>query len=440
MTRNLYIKTYGCQMNVYDSQKIADLLLTSHGMQLVITPDKADLIVLNTCAVRGKAEEKLFSDLGRLRLIKKKHPEIIIGVGGCVATQEGKNILTRAPYVDFVFGPQTLHHIPLLYDEVVDTKRHLINIELLKNEKFKHFPEPIADGPSAFVTIMEGCNRFCSYCVVPHTRGPEISRPFEDVINECTKLSSQGVKEIHFLGQNVNAYRYKTKDLTDLLSKVAEDKNIARLRFTTSHPTSFSKRLMTAFANEPKIVNHLHLPVQSGSNRILKVMRRNYTTEQYKEKIAAVRALLPDISISSDFIVGFPNETEADFQETLNFVSEVNFDHSFSFIYSPRPNTKAALMDDTISLPEKKQRLQTLQNLLTAQENVISQAMLNTTQEILVTGTAIRKDHQQLMGRTENNRIVNFVNNTNQNLIGKIISVKITKILRYSLRGEVASS
>ena len=425
-------------MNVYDSQKIADVLFESHGMELVFEPREADVILLNTCAVRGKAEEKVFSDLGRIKVFKKLRPEIVIGVGGCVATQEGRNILIRAPYVDFVFGPQVLHRIPSLYNEVIKKRKRLIDTEFLKNEKFLYFPPARADGPSAFVSIMEGCNQFCSYCVVPHTRGPEVSRPFNDVIHECTELALQGVTEINLLGQNVNAYCDKGKDLADILYALAKNKDILRIRFMTSHPKFFSERLLEAFRLEPKIVNHLHLPVQSGSNTILKAMRRGYTVEANKDKIAALREIRPDIAVSSDFIVGFPGETDTDFQETLDLVSEIKFDHSFSFIYSPRPNTKAALFEDTLPLKTKKERLKILQILLLKFENAINQNMRHTEQEILVTGFS-RKNSRQLMGRAENNRIVNFENKTGEDLVGKIVNIKITEILRNSLRGELAS-
>ncbi|OGT07392.1 MAG: tRNA (N6-isopentenyl adenosine(37)-C2)-methylthiotransferase MiaB [Gammaproteobacteria bacterium GWE2_37_16] len=426
-------------MNVYDSQKIADILAASHGMITTEDPQNADVLLLNTCAIRDKAEEKVFSDLGRFRAFKKKRPEIIIGVGGCIASHSGEKILKRAPYVDFVFGPQTIHQLPILYDEVIEKKSHPMDIRLLENEKFTYFPPPRACGASAFVTIMEGCDRFCSYCIVPQTRGREISRPFAEIIRECQQLAEQGVKEIHLLGQNVNAYcdkdsTEKTQDLADLLIAAARIENIARLRFTTSHPAVFSEHLLEVFATEPKVVNHLHLPVQSGCNRILNLMRRGYTVEEYKEKIQKLRAIRPEISVSSDFIVGFPGETEADFLETLDFVKEMHFDHSFSFIYSPRPNTSAATLTDDVPLAKKKQRLLVLQNLLNSEEKIISQTMLNSVQEILVTDVA-RKNTKQLMGRTENNRIVNF--HGDPNLIGKTVPVKITEILRNSMRGEI---
>lgn len=425
-------------MNVYDSQKIADILYASHTLEYTENMEEADLILLNTCSIRGKAEEKLFSDLGRLRKLKKERAHIVIGVGGCVASHAGEEILRRAPCVDLIFGPQTLHLLPLLYDEVIEKKQRPIANNLLENEKFAYFPTPRAEGPSAFVTIMEGCDRFCSYCIVPQTRGREISRPFGEILEECRILARQGVKEIHFLGQNVNDFQCTKKntsnDLASLLYAASDISEIKRLRFTTSHPAAFSDRLIEVFAKEPKLVNHLHLPIQSGSNRILELMRRGYTKEEYKNKIEKLRIVRPNISISTDIIVGFPGETEKDFQETLDFVKDMQFDHSFSFIYSARPGTPAALLEDDISLEIKKQRLTQLQSLLDTSEKIISRSMVNTVQDVLVLDTAM-KNPLQLMGRTENNRIVNFVGDVN--LIGNMTRVIIKEALRNSLRGEI---
>jgi len=433
----LYIKTYGCQMNVYDSEKIANILQASHNMELVNDPKDADLILLNTCAIRGKAEQKVFSDLGRFRAFKKKRPEMIIGVGGCVATESGKKILERAPYVSIIFGPQTLHRLPVLYDEASESAKRSIDIRLLKNEKFQHFPPAKSNGPLAYVTIMEGCNRFCSYCIVPFTRGREISRPFQDVLTECEILASQGVKEIHFLGQNVNAYKADDKNLADLIRETAKIPGILRLRFTTSHPADFSERLIEVFADTPTLANHLHLPVQHGSNRILEAMRRNYTVLEYKEKVKKLRQIRPNISVSTDFIVGFPGETEEDFEKMLDLVEEVKFDQSFSFIYSPRPNTKAALLADDMPLAVKKVRLAKLQKALSKHANLISESMLNIPQKVLVVGSS-RKNTKELSGRTENNRIVNFLGPAD--LISQIVEVKITGVLTNSLRGEMCES
>lgn len=440
MFKKLYIKTYGCQMNVYDSQKIADLLAASHKFILTNNVAEADLILLNTCSVRDKAEEKVFSDLGRFRLHKNKRPEIIIGVGGCVAMQERENILKRAPFVDIIFGPQTLHELPLFYDEVLNKQTKVIDTRFLKNEKFAYFPPATTKEAAAFVTIMEGCNYFCSYCIVPQTRGREISRPMPQILQECQYLAQQDVKEIHFLGQNVNAYldnqdgSAKPKDLADLLENTGKIEGIKRIRFTTSHPSAFSERLINAYAKLPKLVSHLHLPIQSGSDKILKAMNRKYTAAVYTSIIKKLRHARPNLAISSDFIVGFPGETEEDFLATLKLVEDIKFDHSFSFIYSPRPNTKAALLEDKIPLAVKKERLFALQQLLDNQEKAINEAMLNTKQKILVTGLA-RKNSKQLSGRTENNRVVNFIGE--KDLIGKIIEVKIDEILRNSLRGTI---
>jgi tRNA-2-methylthio-N6-dimethylallyladenosine synthase len=422
--KNLFIKTYGCQMNEYDSKRLADLLSDKCDMIRVDSPENADVILLNTCSVREKAQEKVFSDLGRYYLIKQKKPNLIIGVGGCVAVQEGKNIFKRAPYVDLVFGPQTLHRLPEML------KRKSIDISFPKIEKFDNLPAPHADGPTAFVTIMEGCNNFCSYCIVPFTRGREISRPMQDVLSEIKTLANQSVKEINLLGQNVNNY----DNFIPLLHEVAAIDAIKQIRFTTSHPKFFSNELIKAFGEINKIVDHLHLPVQSGSDKILRAMRRGYTAEDYIEKINALRDVRPNISISSDFIVGFPNETEEDFAQTMQLIKTVNFDNSFSFMYSPRPGTKAAELNDNVSLQIKKSRLKILQQEIQKNADKISHAMLNTTQRILVTGLS-KKDPNELTGRTQNNRVVNFVGD--KVLIGTFVEVKICKVLPNSLRGKI---
>ncbi|MGD9109182.1 MAG: tRNA (N6-isopentenyl adenosine(37)-C2)-methylthiotransferase MiaB [Gammaproteobacteria bacterium] len=422
--KNLFIKTYGCQMNEYDSKRLADLLSDKCDMIRVDSPENADVILLNTCSVREKAQEKVFSDLGRYYLIKQKKPNLIIGVGGCVAVQEGKNIFKRAPYVDLVFGPQTLHRLPEML------KRKSIDISFPKIEKFDNLPAPHADGPTAFVTIMEGCNNFCSYCIVPFTRGREISRPMQDVLSEIKTLANQSVKEINLLGQNVNNY----DNFIPLLHEVAAIDAIKQIRFTTSHPKFFSNELIKAFGEINKIVDHLHLPVQSGSDKILRAMRRGYTAEDYIEKINALRDVRPNISISSDFIVGFPNETEEDFAQTMQLIKTVNFDNSFSFMYSPRPETKAAELNDNISLQTKKSRLKILQQEIQKNADKISQSMLNTTQRILVTGLS-KKDPNELTGRTQNNRVVNFAGD--KALTGTFIEIKICEVLPNSLRGTL---
>lgn len=408
----LYIQTHGCQMNEYDSSKMADVLMASHQLEKTTNPDEADVLLLNTCSIREKAQEKVFSDLGRFRELKKKNPHLIIGVGGCVASQEGAAILKRAPYVDMVFGPQTLHRLGEMVTEVKNKRRPVVDISFPEIEKFDKLPEPRAEGVTAFVSIMEGCSKYCSFCVVPYTRGEEISRPFDDVLAEVATLASQGVREVNLLGQNVNDYRgpmheNNTADLALLIEYIATIDNIARIRFTTSHPVAFSANLIQAYANVPQLANHLHLPVQSGSDRILAAMKRGYTALEYKTKIRKLRKVRPDISISSDFIVGFPGETEADFADTMNLIHDIGFDNSFSFIYSPRPGTPAAQLPDDVSMDVKKQRLAILQNRILLNTKRISDAMVGTTQIILVTGPS-KKDPNILAGRTENNRVVNF--------------------------------
>lgn len=441
-TKKLYIKTHGCQMNEYDSQKMIDVLYASHGLVKTENPDDADVILLNTCSIREKAEEKVFSDLGRMREIKLKKPHVVIGVGGCVASQEGEAIIKRAPYVDIVFGPQTLHRLPELMNTAIQTKKPSVDISFPEIEKFDYLPEPTVEGPTAFVSIMEGCSKYCSFCVVPYTRGTEISRSFDSVITEIAQLAAKGVTEITLLGQNVNDYRGlmhdgNIADLALLIHYVAAIDGIERIRFTTSHPSAFSNNLIQAYAEESKLANHLHLPVQSGSDRILAAMKRNYTTLEYKSKIRALRKVRPTISISSDFIVGFPGETDKDFEDTMNLIAEVGFDFSFSFIYSRRPGTPAASLPDNISMDIKKQRLAILQKRIDQNTAEISRNMVGTTQAILVT-KASHKNSNEMAGRTENNRVVTFKTHSGEfepHLIGKIIPVKITDFNRNFLSG-----
>lgn len=435
-SKKLFIKTHGCQMNEYDSSKMADVLNNAYQMEITPSPEDADVILINTCSIREKAEDKMRSELGRYYRIKKKRPNTIIGVGGCVASQEGKAILKIAPYVDLVFGPQTLHRLPEMIDQARTTKKSVVDISFPEIEKFDNLPTPKAEGPSAYVSIMEGCSKYCSYCIVPYTRGEEISRPFDDVICEVAALVDQGVREIHLLGQNVNDYRGlmhdgEIADLALLIHYIAAIDSVARIRFTTSHPSAFSDSLIAAYAEEPKLANHLHLPVQSGSDRILAAMKRNYTVLEYKSKIRKLRQVRPDISLSSDFIVGFPGETDVDFENTMNLIHEIGFDHSFSFIYSKRPGTPAASLPDDVSLETKKERLAILQNRINLNAAKISQQMIGSTETILVTGPS-KKDPTFLSGRTENNRIVHF--KAESDLVGKLINVKITEALRNSLR------
>lgn len=435
-TKKLYIKTHGCQMNEYDSSKMADVLHESHHLEMTAVPENADVILINTCSIREKAEDKMRSELGRYYRIKKKKPSLIIGVGGCVASQEGEAILKIAPYVDLVFGPQTLHRLPQMLEQAQKTKRAVVDISFPEIEKFDKLPEPRAEGPSAYVSIMEGCSKYCSYCIVPYTRGEEISRPFDDVLYEVAALADQGVKEIHLLGQNVNDYQGimhngDIADLALLIHYIAAIDSVARIRFTTSHPTAFSDNLIAAFAEEPKLANHLHLPIQSGSDPVLAAMKRNYTVLEYKAKIRKLRQVRPDISLSSDFIVGFPGETEKDFENTMNLIHEMGFDHSYSFIYSKRPGTPAAQLEDNVSAELKKERLTILQNRINLQAAAISQNMMGTIQKILVTGPS-KKDPNILSGRTENNRVVNF--QAAHDAIGKIVTVRITEALPNSLR------
>jgi tRNA-2-methylthio-N6-dimethylallyladenosine synthase len=437
----LYIQTHGCQMNEYDSTKMADVLMASHQLEKTQLMEEADVILLNTCSIREKAQEKVFSELGRFRELKLKKPHLVIGVGGCVASQEGPAILKRAPYVDMIFGPQTLHRLGDMLTEVNRTRRSVIDISFPEIEKFDHMPEPRAEGPTAYVSIMEGCSKYCSFCVVPYTRGEEISRPLDDVLAEVVSLSEQGVREVNLLGQNVNDYRGLkhaggTADLAELIDYIAALDTISRIRFTTSHPLAFSTNLINAYATIPKLANHLHLPVQSGSDRILAAMKRGYTALEYKSKIRRLKKVRPDIAITSDFIIGFPGETEADFEDTMNLIHDIGFDNSFSFIYSPRPGTPAAQLPDNVSAEVKKQRLKVLQNRILLNTRRISDAMIGTTQIVLVTGTSRKEIHQgQYAGRTENNRVVNF--NGTPNLIGQLVAVKIEESLTNSLRGTL---
>jgi tRNA-2-methylthio-N6-dimethylallyladenosine synthase len=439
MSGKLYIKTHGCQMNEYDSAKMADVLAASHGLSLTEVEAEADVILINTCSVREKAQEKVFSQLGRWRLLKQDNPQLVIGVGGCVASQEGNAIVERAPFVDLVFGPQTLHRLPGMLDAARAARAPQVDISFPEVEKFDHLPEPKVDGVTAFVSIMEGCSKYCSFCVVPYTRGEEISRPFDDVLAEVATLAEKGVREVTLLGQNVNAYRGPMHeggeaDLALLIRCIAELEGIGRIRFTTSHPLEFSDRLVRAFAEVPKLANYLHLPVQSGSDRILSAMKRNYTALEYKQRIRKLKAVRPDISLSSDFIVGFPGETDADFEATMRLIEEVGFDQSFSFIYSRRPGTPAANLPDDVSLQVKKERLSRLQAKINGQAALISQRMVGSVQRVLVDGHS-RKNAAQLCGRTENNRVVNF--DGPDRLIGEFIDVRITEALPNSLRGRV---
>lgn len=437
--KSVYIQTQGCQMNEYDSSRMLDLLKASHGVEQVATPEMADILLLNTCSIREKAQEKVFSELGRWRAFKDKRPEIVIAVGGCVASQEGDAIRQRAPYVDLVFGPQTLHRLSSMLTQLQSNHKPVVDVSFPEIEKFDNLPAPTANGPTAYVSIMEGCSKYCSFCVVPYTRGEEVNRPFDDVIAEVVHLTTQGVKEITLLGQNVNAYRGvmhngEVADLALLINYIAEIDGIDRIRFTTSHPMEFSDALIQAYADVPKLANHLHLPVQSGSDQILNRMKRGYTALEYKSKIRRLRAVRPDITISSDFIVGFPGETEADFAATLALVQDVGFDQSFSFIYSPRPGTPASNYPDDVSLEVKKQRLQLLQTRLSQQATAISQSMLHTKQKVLITG-ASKRDANMLSGRTENNRVINL--NGPTALIGKILDVLVTEVKVNTLVGEL---
>lgn len=442
MARKVFIKTFGCQMNVYDSARLADLLRAAEGYEPTDDPEAADLILFNTCSVREKAQEKVFTDLGMVKHLKRRNPELIIGVGGCVASQEGEAIIQRAPYVDVVFGPQTLHRLPQMIAQRRATGRAQVDVSFPEIEKFDALPPARVDGPTAYVSVMEGCSKYCSFCVVPYTRGEEVSRPLADVLTEVASLAASGVKEVTLLGQNVNAYRGamddgEVADFALLLELVAEIPGIERIRFTTSHPREFTDRLIDVYARVPKLVSHLHLPVQSGSDRILAAMKRGYTVLEYKSIIRRLRAVRPDISIATDFIVGFPGEREADFEATMNLIDEVGFDNSFSFVFSPRPGTPAASLPDDTPQEVKLARLYRLQEKIRAQAAAISAAMIGTVQRVLVEGPS-KKDPGELSGRTENNRVVNFAGDPS--LIGRMVEVTITQALPNSLRGEVRPS
>lgn len=442
MAQKLFIQTNGCQMNEYDSDKMRDVLQASHGMEMTDIPEEADVLLLNTCSIREKAQEKVFSAIGRWRKIKNKRPDVIIGVGGCVASQEGAAIQKRAPYVDIVFGPQTLHRLPELLNQARDTHKGVVDISFPEIEKFDALPEPRAEGPKAFVSIMEGCSKYCTFCVVPYTRGEEISRPLNDVIAEISTLAEQGVREINLLGQNVNAYRGEMDDgeIADfslLLHYVAAIEGIDRIRFTTSHPAEYTDDIIEAFAEIPELVNHLHLPVQSGSDTILANMKRGYTRADYLEIMRKMKAVRPDISLSSDFIIGFPGETEEEFEQTMSLIEQVGFDFSYSFIYSARPGTPAAELADDVSEEVKKERLRKLKTRLDEMTMEVSRSMIDTVQTVLVEGVS-KKNPLQMTGRTENNRVVNFT--AHPRLAGQFVDVMITEALPNSLRARLVES
>ncbi len=450
MTKKLFIKTHGCQMNEYDSSRMADLLGDSHGYTLTDNADEADVLLLNTCSIREKAQDKVFHQLGRWKKLKAKNPDLKIGVGGCVASQEGQAISDRAPYVDMIFGPQTLHRLPQMLDassgqvaNAAGNRIAMVDVTFPEIEKFDHLPAPKSDGVTAFVSVMEGCSKYCTFCVVPYTRGEEVSRPFDDVITEVVQLAEQGVREINFLGQNVNAYRGPRHDggeadLAELITLAARIDGIDRIRFTTSHPVEFTDSLVDAYLDVPELVSHLHLPVQSGSDTILSAMKRGHTAAEYIEKMERIRANRPDISFSSDFIIGFPGETEADFEATMNLIQTIGFDHSFSFVYSPRPGTPAASLEDTTPEATKKQRLAILQDRIIQQAAQISRRMVGSTQTILVSERS-KRNPAELQGRTENNRPTFFEHNDDE-LIGKFVQVRITEAFANSLRGEVINT
>ena len=436
----LFVKTQGCQMNEYDSSRMADALRESHGYQPVAAAEEADLILLNTCSIREKAQEKVFHQLGRWKRLKARNPNLLIGVGGCVASQEGAAVARRAPFVDIVFGPQTLHRLPQLVEQAkTRVAGAVVDVSFPEIEKFDHLPKPCAEGPTAFVSVMEGCSRYCTFCVVPYTRGEEVSRPVAGVMREITELARQGVREVNLLGQNVNAYRGPIDDdqadLAELIHYVAQVEGIDRIRYTTSHPVEFGSNLIDAYAQVPELVDHLHLPVQSGSDRVLAAMKRGHTALEYRAKIRKLREVRPNISLSSDFIVGFPGETDADFDATLQLIDEIGFDTSFSFIYSARPGTPAANLPDETPMQVKQHRLAILQDRLRQSASAIAEGMVGSQQRVLVTGPA-RKNPNELQGRTENNRVVNFAAAEQGGLIGQFAEVRITEALPNSLRGE----
>lgn len=440
MPKKLFIRTFGCQMNEYDSDKMADVLNAAEGIVKTDNPEDADIILFNTCSVREKAQEKVFHDLGRVRHLKQLNPNLVIGVGGCVASQEGDAIVARAPYVDVVFGPQTLHRLPQLIAERKTKGKAAVDVSFPEIEKFDAIPPAEIKGASAFVSIMEGCSKFCTFCIVPYTRGGEVSRPFTDVLTEVADLAAHGVKEVTLLGQNVNAYRgdmegsEEKADLAMLIEYIAEVPGIERIRYTTSHPREMSQRLIDTYATVPKLVSHLHLPVQAGSDRVLAAMKRGYTTLEYKSIVRKLRAARPDISLSTDFIVGFPGETDEDFEKTMKLIDDVEFDASFSFIYSPRPGTPALELEDSTPAEVKSARLSRLQKRIDELAQVVSKAMVGSVQRVLVEGTS-KKDATELAGRTDNNRIVNFAGNPR--LINTFVDVRITSALSHSLRGEI---
>ena len=439
MRKKLFIETHGCQMNEYDSHRMADLLGASYELELTDDATEADVLLLNTCSIREKAQEKVFHQLGRWKKLKQRNPELLIGVGGCVASQEGDAIRQRAPHVDMVFGPQTLHRLPRMIETVDISHQPVVDVSFPEIEKFDRLPEPSVDGPKAFVSIMEGCSKYCTFCVVPYTRGEEISRRFEDVMQEVQHLAGLGVREVNLLGQNVNAYRGETADgdtvdLAELIEHVARIPEIGRIRFTTSHPVEFSDALIEVYRHQPKLVSHLHLPVQSGSDRVLSAMKRGHTRAEYLEKIRRIQANRPDISLSSDFIIGFPGEQEADFNDTMGLIEEIGFDTSFSFVYSARPGTPAADLEDSTPQQEKKRRLARLQHRIQQNAQAISRRMVGSRQVILVDGIS-KKDPGQLQGRTENNRVVNFRHDDDE-LIGRFVAVDIEQALPNSLLGS----
>lgn len=439
MAGKVFIKTHGCQMNEYDSAKMVDVLAAAHNMQLAGSAEEADVLLLNTCSIREKAQEKVFSQLGQWRELKDSNPAIIIGVGGCVASQEGEALRERAPFVDLVFGPQTLHRLPAMIEAVRGGRTSVVDVSFPEIEKFDNLPEPRAEGPTAFLSVMEGCSKYCTFCVVPYTRGEEVSRPFDDVIAEAASLAAQGVREINLLGQNVNAYRGSmadgaTADLALLITYIAAIDGIDRIRYTTSHPLEMSDSLINVYAEVPELVSHLHLPVQSGSDRILAAMKRNHTALEYKSRIRRLREARPDISMSSDFIIGFPGETDRDFEDTMQLIEDIGFDQSFSFIYSRRPGTPAAQLPDDVPMSTKKQRLARLQARINEMAAAISDGMVGSEQRILVEGPS-KKDPAEMAGRTENNRVVNFRGPAT--LIGHFARVRITRAMPNSLRGEL---
>ena len=439
LEKKLFIQTHGCQMNEYDSSRMADLLKESHKLESTNLAEEADVLLLNTCSIREKAQEKVFHQLGRWRILKEKNPNLIIGVGGCVASQEGDLIAKRAPFVDVIFGPQTLHRLPEMLDAKKVAGPVVVDVSFPEIEKFDRLPEPSADGPSAFVSVMEGCSKYCTFCVVPYTRGEEVSRPLGDVLSEVNQLAGKGVREINLLGQNVNGYRGRNNtggivDFAELIANVADIDGIDRIRYTTSHPLEFNDNLIEIYDEVPELVDHLHLPIQSGSDRVLAAMKRNHTVLEYKSKVRKLLKIRPNLSMSSDFIVGFPGEGEKEFEETMNLIAEINFDTSFSFIYSKRPGTPAADLPDNVSMEIKKQRLSILQQRINQQAQKISRNMVGTKQRLLISGVSL-KDPSEVQGRSENNRVVNLKGDLS--LVGKFVDVKIHDALPNSLRGQL---